>query len=419
MAKKKRKTRAKKNEPVEEKTKFWPVVGAIVLFIVALLLLLGGFNTGGALPKDLFHVAYWLFGWGGYLTPLVLAYWGVHKLLHEDKRVPFYKAISIAVVLLFASSWLFTAFAGKTNNTYTGGHGGQVGAVIGKGVLALLDKLPASIIFAILTIVAFFFAFGISPKGLIALFQSDEEADGELGELKARAETGGFKLNEGVPVEHHPMSANRLSSLKDTAQKMTPIEDHEALTTASDPNWKFPGVDLLNQKQDKADAGNVEGNAKIIHDTFANFNIDVEMEGANIGPRVTQYTLRPPANVKLTKITTLENNLALDLAAQSIRMEAPIPGKRAVGIEVPNVKAATVRLSSIFLSREWQEASGNLMFAVGKDISGAPLIGNLDKMPHLLIAGQTGSGKSVMINTLLTSLLYKNSPSETSRAKAI
>jgi S-DNA-T family DNA segregation ATPase FtsK/SpoIIIE len=412
MAKKKRKTRAKKNEPVEEKTKFWPVVGAIVLFILAVLLLLGGFNTGGALPKDLFHVAYWLFGWGGYLTPLVLAYWGVHKLLHEDKRVPYYKAISIAVVLLFASSWLFTAFAGKTNDTYTGGHGGQVGAVIGKGVLALLDKLPASIIFAILTIVAFFFAFGISPKGLIALFQSDEEADSELGELKARAENGGFKLNEGVPVEHHPMSANRLSSLKDTAQKMTPAENHEALTTASDPNWQFPGVDLLNQKQDKADAGNVEGNAKIIHDTFANFNIDVEMEGANIGPRVTQYTLRPPANVKLTKITTLENNLALDLAAQSIRMEAPIPGKRAVGIEVPNVKAATVRLSSIFLSREWQEASGNLMFAVGKDISGTPMIGNLDKMPHLLIAGQTGSGKSVMINTLLTSLLYKNSPSD-------
>lgn len=412
MAKKKKSTRAKKNEPTEEKTKFWPVVGAIVLFVVALLLLLGGFNTGGTLPRDLFHVAYWMFGWGGYLTPLVLAFWGIHKLSHEDRHVPFYKAISIAVVLLFASSWLFTTFASNTSGTYTGGHGGQIGAVIGKGVLALLDKLPASIIFAALTIVAFFFAFGISVNGLLGIFKGSAEEDGELSELKARAENSGFKLNEGVPVEHHALSANRLNNLKNTAQKMTPAEDHEALTTASDPNWQFPNVDLLNQKQDKADAGNVEGNAKIIHDTFANFNIDVEMEGANIGPRVTQYTLRPPANVKLTKITTLENNLALDLAAQSIRMEAPIPGKRAVGIEVPNVKAATVRLSSIFLSREWQEANGNLAFAVGKDISGSPIIGNLDKMPHLLIAGQTGSGKSVMINTILTSLLYRNSPSD-------
>src|ERR1700722_9994568 len=151
MAKKKKPTRAKKNEPVEEKPKFWPVVGAIALFVVALLLLLGGFSTGGALPKDLFHGAYWLFGWGGYLTPIVLTYWGVHKLLHEDRRVPLYKAISIAIVLFFASSWLFTTFATKAGTTYTGGHGGEIGSTLGKGILLLLDKLPASIIFAVLT----------------------------------------------------------------------------------------------------------------------------------------------------------------------------------------------------------------------------------------------------------------------------
>ncbi len=136
------------------------------------------------------------------------------------------------------------------------------------------------------------------------------------------------------------------------------------------------------------------------------------MEGANIGPRVTQYTMKPPTGVKLTKITALENNLALDLAATSIRMEAPIPGKRAVGIEVPNVKSATVRISSLFLSQQWQEMQGALSIAIGKDISGTPVITDLDKMPHLLVAGQTGSGKSVMINTILTSLLYRNSPSD-------
>ena len=136
------------------------------------------------------------------------------------------------------------------------------------------------------------------------------------------------------------------------------------------------------------------------------------MEGANIGPRVTQYTLKPPTGVKLTKITALENNLALDLAATSIRMEAPIPGKRAVGIEVPNVKPAIVRLSSILSSGEWTASRDPLEFSIGKDIAGKPVVANLAKMPHLLVAGQTGSGKSVMINDILTSLLYRNSPSD-------
>jgi S-DNA-T family DNA segregation ATPase FtsK/SpoIIIE len=184
------------------------------------------------------------------------------------------------------------------------------------------------------------------------------------------------------------------------------------LTAASDPNWQYPALTLLNQKQDKADAGDVNGNAKTIHDTFSNFNIEVEMEGANIGPRVTQYTLKPPTGVKLTKITALENNLALDLAAHSIRMEAPIPGKRAVGIEVPNVKPATVRVSSLLQSKEWNDMSGTLSFVIGKDIAGKAVVADLAKMPHMLVAGQTGSGKSVMINTFLTSLLYRNSPSD-------
>jgi S-DNA-T family DNA segregation ATPase FtsK/SpoIIIE len=213
-------------------------------------------------------------------------------------------------------------------------------------------------------------------------------------------------------VHHSPGEAPKLTTLKNTAQKLSASESHEALVTASDPDWQFPSIDLLNQKQDKADAGDVNANAQAIHDTFANFNIEVEMEGANIGPRVTQYTLKPPTGVKLTKITALENNLALDLAATSIRMEAPIPGKRAVGIEVPNVKSATVRASSILLSPQWQEQNSPLGIAIGKDISGSAIVADLDKMPHLLVAGQTGSGKSVMINTILTSLLYRNSPAD-------
>jgi S-DNA-T family DNA segregation ATPase FtsK/SpoIIIE len=135
------------------------------------------------------------------------------------------------------------------------------------------------------------------------------------------------------------------------------------------------------------------------------------MEGANIGPKVTQYTLKPPSGVKLTRITALETNIALNLAAQSLRIEAPIPGQKAVGIEVPNRKAADVRLYGILTAKQWKTPEP-LAFAIGRDISGEAVVGELNTMPHLLIAGQTGSGKSVMINTLLTSLLYRNSPSE-------
>jgi len=425
MAKKKKPAKKKKKidkaAPPAEKSMFWPIVGAVVLIVLAALLLLGGFGTGGSAPTGLFRGAYWTLGWAAYLVPIALAYWGISKFVAEDWKLSTTKLYAVIVFLAFAGAFMYTSFATKNAaGSWQAGHGGEVGTLIGSAALLSLDKIPAAIIFFIFTLLALFFALGISPKVLLKtgnLFKSSStDEDSELAALKAKAsEQPGFTLNEGVPVVHHTQSdiqAARLSTLKNSAQKLVPSENHEALTTASDPNWQFPSIDLLNQKQDKADAGDVNTNAQIIHDTFENFNIEVEMEGANIGPRVTQYTLKPPTGVKLTKITALENNLALDLAATSIRMEAPIPGKRAVGVEVPNVKSATVRLSSIFLSREWQDMTGPLSFAVGRDIAGQPIIADLDKMPHLLVAGQTGSGKSVMINTVLTSLLYRNSPAD-------
>ncbi len=421
MAKKKKssKKRAAPPEAPRERSPFWGYSAAVLLILLALFMLLGGFGTGGALPKGLFGAGYWLFGYGAWLTPVALVYGGVYKFRAEDHRVPLGNLFSMAALLTFASSWFFTAFATKEPaGVITGGHGGAIGKGAGGAVLTMLDKIPASLLFFVFTIFAFLFAFSISPSVLLKPFHRrahEEDDEDGLAALKSKAAEGGFKLNEGVPVEHHgnkrEQPAPRLN-LRNTAQKLTPQESHAALTAASDPDWKFPGVGLLDAKQDKADAGNVEGNARVIRETFQNFNIDVEMEGANIGPRVTQYTLKPPTGVKLTKITALENNLALDLAATSIRMEAPIPGKRAVGIEVPNVKAAIVRLSSILQSHDWTEADDPLTFAIGKDIAGKPVMANLAKMPHLLVAGQTGSGKSVMINDILTSLLYRNSPSD-------
>lgn len=415
MAKKKKNSK-KKNRDVEqsERSVFWPITGSILMFVTALFLLLGGFGTGGVLPKGMFQGAYWALGWAAYLTPVALIYWGIAKFRSDDRQIPFGKSVSMLSFLIVSSCWLHVAFVSKLDefSEYVGGHGGSIGALLGNLVLGVLDKIPASILFFVATGLLFCLNFGISPKKLILaiwrLFNRSKE-DTDLSDLKNRSGENSFKLNEGVPVEHH---SSRYSNLKNTAEKLTPAESHAALTAPSDPNWQYPSLDLLSQKQDKADAGNVEANAETIRETLANFNIEVDMEGANIGPRVTQYTLKPPTGVKLTKITALENNLALDLAAHSIRMEAPIPGKRLVGIEVPNLKYATVRVRSLFESNEWNNIQGPLGFVIGKDISGAAIVNDLAKMPHVLVAGQTGSGKSVMINTILTSLLYRNSPSD-------
>lgn len=423
MAKKKKsKSRKKVSQAPAEPSAFWPLTGAIILFLLALFLLLGGFGTGGPLPVGLFNGAYAVFGWAAYLLPAALIYWGVYKFMTEDHKMPLGKMVATALIIILSAGFLFTAFANESpgGGGYTEGYGGWAGSIVGAGLLALLDQIPASILLFVFTILAGLWAFGVSPKSLLKigdLFRSNHEEDTDLSDLKAKSN---FTLHASVPVEDPQTAVEaaaekpqpRVNSMKNSAVKLTSAESHAALTSRSDPDWKLPPISLLNQKQDKANAGDINGNAEIIKHLFSNFNIDVEMEGANVGPRVTQYTLKPPTGVKLTKITALENNLALDLAAKSIRMEAPIPGKRAVGIEVPNVKPATVRISSLLQADEIAKEGKPLSFVIGRNIGGDAIVADLAKMPHLLVAGQTGSGKSVMINTILASLLYRNSPAD-------
>ena len=413
MAKKAKRGRPPKKQKSELKESgFWRGLAAVSLVIIGLVLAFGSF-IDAPIPKAVWDGAWMALGAAAIFAPFALIYLGGLKFITEDQRIPLPKIVGVMAFLVFFSSWLFAGFAvTQSDGSLAGGHGGEVGATIGGAVAAAMGKFLTSLVFFILTIFAVLFTLAIEPKSLLKLLdifrrEPGEEGEENLGALKKKM--AGFQLHEGVPVEHAPA---RVSGLRNTAQKLAPGQDHAALTTTSDPDWQFPSLELLSQKQDKADPGNVAENAETIKETFANFNIEVDVEGANVGPRVTQYTIKPPTGVKLTKLTALEDNLALDLAAHSIRMEAPIPGKRAVGVEVPNVKSATVTIRSILTSPEWSEAKSPLTFSVGKDIVGHPVIGDLDTMPHLLIAGQTGSGKSVMINTLLTSLIYRNSPAD-------
>src|SRR5579885_2990042 len=218
MAKKKKQTRKKKvEEVVEAPSTFWPLAGAIILMVLALFLLLGGFGTGGSLPKGLFHGAYWSLGYAAYLAAPALVFLGVTKFTNEEKRIPLGKLVAMIVALALSASFFFTIFATKELGTITGGHGGESGRLIGSTVLGALDKWPASLVFLIVAMLAYFYALSISPEiltKLAGIFRKPEE-DSDLATLKQKAGEPGFQLNEGVPVEHHSRAAaNRLSSFR-------------------------------------------------------------------------------------------------------------------------------------------------------------------------------------------------------------
>ncbi len=170
--------------------------------------------------------------------------------------------------------------------------------------------------------------------------------------------------------------------------------------------------DLLLPTTGKPTSGDIVANAEIIQRTLKNFHIDVEMGDVAVGPTVTQYTLKPAEGVRLSEITALSNDLALALAAHPIRVEAPIPGKALVGMEVPNQKVAIVTLRDLLESDEFKKRKSNMMIALGKDVSGKPWFADLPSMPHMLVAGSTGSGKSVCLNTIIVSLIYENGPDD-------
>ncbi len=403
MAKKKSKKKSAKelrraNSEHDLPAGFWAQALAVLLgLIVAPLTALGLLSIGGKLPVALSSAATWLFGIGAVFVPIILLIMAFKLFRSEDHRL--LPRVYFGMFLLLSSIGALQATL-ATNN---GSAGGVLGQFLSGAVDSLLTTPLAVVVLLFVILLSTLFIIKVSFKDLWAKFQfgrvETTESDSESLKTKTPPK-GAFKLNEGVPIQKG-------------SEKEKPKEpSHEALTTLTDPNWKLPGLDLLNAKQDKADPGDISGNADTIKRTLQDFNIDVNMEGANVGPKVTQYTLQPPNGVRLSKITALESNIALNLAASSIRIEAPIPGKKAVGIEVPNVKAATVRMHSLLNSKQWKAQSSPLAFTVGKDIAGEPVIADLDNMPHLLIAGATGSGKSVMINSLLTSFLYRNSPAD-------
>ena len=420
MTAKKRKTTKKRaaakkrtrEAPVEHELPggFWRQTIAVLMIAAALFFVITWFGHGGSALNAVHGTINKTLGLATYFIPAILVYLAIRIFRAENNRV----AIPVYIASVLMLLWLSGIGA-------IWGAGGIVGDWLNGIMTQALDQAFVIIIYILLIFITLAFILQISPitlfKGTKNIVKNNKSATDDDNQKSKKLGQLEIKVNSGVgTTESQPeaKSGGRLLHKQNikTPAKPEPAKELTALVAVNDPDWKMPSVDLLEKKQSPADAGNIQQNAYIIKSTLAEFGIDVEMEGANVGPRVTQYTMKPPAGVNLSKILARDKELALNLAVDKIRIEAPIPGTRSVGVEIPNARSADVRLRGVLESSEWKKSTDPLTFAVGKDISGKAVVANLAKMPHLLIAGTTGSGKSVMTNTLISSLLYRNGPSD-------
>ena len=244
----------------------------------------------------------------------------------------------------------------------------------------------------------------------LEILEGTQNMSSELDVLKELQNTNKQNINNDVyeDVREQPIKTSKTFD----SEKTQTISIKEE---ANYDNYKIPSVNLLNKIDKRADDNSkkkVLKNASLLEKTLADFGVEAKVNQVTVGPTITRYEIQPSPGVKVSKIVNLTDDIALSLAARSIRMEAPIPGKSAIGIEVPNETPLMVGLREVFESEEFKKFDSPLAMALGKDISGKPVIGDIGKMPHLLIAGSTGSGKSVCVNTLISSILYKARPDE-------
>ncbi|MGN1298698.1 MAG: DNA translocase FtsK [Candidatus Scatovivens sp.] len=239
---------------------------------------------------------------------------------------------------------------------------------------------------------------------------------------KARGKSIFSKKQEEISESKEQINPNEIESnlfKQEEEKKESRIKevlqlDHNTIMV-EDENYEFPPVELMQQSKGKT----MKGGKKILTDTATklqktlySFGVSAKVENVSVGPAITRYELKPAEGVRVSKIAKLSDDIALNLAAESIRIEAPIPGKQAVGIEIPNKEKEIVHLRDIIETVEFEDAKSKLSMALGKNVAGEAVIADISKMPHVLIAGSTGSGKSVCINTLITSIIYKSKPSE-------
>ncbi|MDP1625335.1 MAG: DNA translocase FtsK [bacterium] len=387
---------------------------AVLVFVLAIFFALAIWGKAGPAGRFIFKYVPFLIGVGYYLLPLLCFALGISFLRNLHRAFDSSKVIGAGIFLLSVLGII---------HIVSPMNGGHLGKWIAWPFVALFDTSASLVFLSALVVVSIIIAFNkeLDIKSLFSFnkdTESDEDdEDAEETNLKLSIPEDSEEAYEDAPAPKKKESApeDKPKPTKDAKLKFTASEDEakdfiKSSSKEDDKAYIPPPLSLLERDKGKPVVGDVKANANIIKRTLANFGIDVEMDEVTIGPSVTRYAMKPAEGVKLSRIVALQDNLAYALAAPSIRIEAPIPGKSLVGIEIPNTIKTMIGLGSLFANEEFQTSDKPLLVGLGKGISGKSHFQNVSKMPHLLIAGATGSGKSVTIHALITSLLYRNSP---------
>jgi S-DNA-T family DNA segregation ATPase FtsK/SpoIIIE len=379
--------------------------------------LFAGFQRAGVAGELTYQILDSLFGVGYYLIPLIFALLCISFL-----RLSSPNFVSTRIIGGLA---MFVSTLGIIGITFNEKAGGVVGYWIALPLLKLFDIYFSLVFLTTILIISILVIFdthlSLEPSLFgkrLSLFKK-KETQTEISS-PSQEEVADAPVIDKTPVQEVRNKEKEEENKRDQSVATKPKTDGiENISFASrvfsfgkktEGNFTPPPLSLLESDSGKPGVGDIKANSNIIKRTLANFGINVEMDEISIGPSITRYALKPAEGVKLSRIVALQNDLSLALAAHPIRIEAPIPGKSLVGIEIPNKTKSIVGLAGLIGSKEFMESPHPLFIALGRGISGLPHFSNLAKAPHMLIAGATGSGKSVTIHTIVTSLLYRNPP---------
>lgn len=399
------------------------ILGIIIIALGILSAISLFTDTVGIVGRKLSESYHTITGLGSYLIPLFLFIWGITlirlKGLRFNSRLLGFilSYLSILSIYHLYSYPVFTLDYGLM-----GYGGGFLGGFLSWGLLKLFGYIGTYVLLSTILLIGLLLWSDLlllsvlqKIKGFILLIFRQKE--------KPLLEEDYFEEQEGEIIENiftdYPTeevaateSMNELSSEKKTTNKNV-LKKEKQLTkpeTFTTENYRLPGTKLLkDSKHLKKKPGN---KSMLLEETLASFSVKARVIKVSHGPTITRYELQPASGVKVSRIVSLADDIALALAAPGVRIEAPIPGKAAVGIEVPHQKNSMVRAKDILAANEFSRAKSKLALALGMGIDGKPIIADLTQMPHLLVAGATGSGKSVCINTIITSILFKATPEE-------
>ncbi len=442
LSKKKTKRQKAETWSIQTSEKISKEIQSIIYIGLSALLLLSLSDNMGIVGQKIQEFLQPIFGYGLFILPAALITSAIYQLVNPKFNINLARQSFLGLFIISLLSLLHLAIpiSELYNFAEQGMYGGYIGFITNFFFREILQigKFGAGVIFSVGFLVSSMLTFNISLKYILGTLKNvfflksqklntkSSKAETELQKPEfdfKRSQQDAIKIikpnipaRPTAPLANQTTLEEQLAVLENGPKKFEPDSKGQSETLSENLNWEAPSIELLEDAQAKILTKDHElrKKASSIAQKLKQFDIQVNMQDVHVGPTVIQYTLKPSAGVKLSKITNLKNDLALALAAKSIRIEAPIPGKSLVGIEVPAEKRISVRLKEILISPEYQAAikESKLVLPLGRSVAGKPLVTSLEDMPHMLIAGATNSGKSVGINTFLISLLYQNSPAD-------